>query len=255
MKYKYILPKLLIPFLAVSALAGCATINKGLKSLVGRTESEPAQKKTAKVTRFSEDQNAPVPGAPRSWQRMTKDRFEREAQVNGSPGSLWVMEGQSSYMFSSNVLRLPGEVVNVKMDGAPKNQLETKVKVIKQMLARLDKPKRKPAAINPAAKSDVVTPQQPPAEASPTEAAGADKEKSDDAQMLVESVPARIVDRTVEGNYRIKGTQNFMIGKREYRVIVTGLVRPNDVNGDQVKADQILDPKFDIVSMKKELKL
>lgn len=242
-------------FLAICSFQiGCSTINKGLKSLVGRSEAPVAEKKTSKVSRFSEDPTVAYQGKNKNYQRMTREKFENDAQVNGAPGSLWVMEGQSSYMFSSNVMRLQGEVVNIKMDGAPKNQLETKVKVIKQMLARLEKPKRKPAAAAPKS-TDVAVPQQPPAETAPSENPNASKENEDDSKLLVETVPARIVDRTIEGNYRIKGSQNFMIGKKEYKVIVTGLVRPNDVNGDEVKADQILDPKFDIVSLKKELKL
>ncbi len=239
---------------ASSLLTGCATINKGLKSLVGRSEPPVAEKKSSKVSKFSEDPTVAYQGKNKNYQRMTREKFENDAQVNGAPGSLWVMEGQSSYMFSSNVMRLQGEVVNVKMDGAPKNQLETKVKIIKQMIARLEKPKRKPASAAPKS-TDTVVPQQPPPEAPANENANANKENDDDSKLLVETVPARIVDRTVEGNYRIKGSQNFMIGKKEYKVIVTGLVRPNDVNGDEVKADQILDPKFDIVSLKKELKL
>jgi flagellar L-ring protein precursor FlgH len=71
----------------------------------------------------------------------------------------------------------------------------------------------------------------------------------------VTNVPARIYDRTTEGHYRVKGAQTFMIGKREYKVIVTGLVRGSDMNGDEIPSSALLEPKFDIVSLKKELKL
>ena len=46
-----------------------------------------------------------------------------------------------------------------------------------------------------------------------------------------------------------------MIGKREYKVIVTGLVRPEDFNDAGISAEKILDPQFDIVSSKKGMAL
>ena len=54
-----------------------------------------------------------------------------------------------------------------------------------------------------------------------------------------------------DGNYRVKGTQAFMIGRRECRVIVTGVIRSNDFNDEGISAAQLIDPKFDILSQRK----
>ncbi len=242
---------------------GCAGIGKSLKALVGggspSSTADNSSDKKSKQTKFSDSTAVPYNGKNRNYQRMTRERFEDEAMLHESKdGSLWVMEGQGSYLFSSNTLRLVGDIVNVKLEGSPKSQLDTKVKVIKNLLAKLDKPKRKPAAVNPQDKNaPLPAPEAKPAETAAAPAADSekDKEKEEDSAFQVESVPARISDRTAEGHYRVKGAQTFMIGKREYKVIVTGLVRASDMNGDEVSSSALLDPKFDIVSLKKELKL
>ncbi|HMN67607.1 MAG TPA: flagellar basal body L-ring protein FlgH, partial [Bdellovibrionales bacterium] len=66
------------------------------------------------------------------------------------------------------------------------------------------------------------------------------------------NVPTRIVERTLEGNYRVKGSQPIMIGNREYKVIVTGIVRAEDFNEEGIGAGKLLDPKFDIVSARRK---
>lgn len=239
-------------------LVACGSFGKKLKSFVGGKSSEDSPPPRPRVVKFSENKSIAYNDKNRNYQRMTRERFEQESRVNENTGSLWVMEGQGSYLFSSNTLRLVGEIVNVKLDGNPKSQLETKVKVIKQLLARLDKPKRRIAtARKPGGPNQpAVAQQEAPQGDQPGEPSNEnDKKEEETSDFQVDVVPARIVDRTVEGLYRIKGTQNFMIGKREYKVIVTGLVRPNDVNGDVVEAPQLLEPKFDVVSLKKELRL
>ena len=57
--------------------------------------------------------------------------------------------------------------------------------------------------------------------------------------------------RLVDGNYRVKGSQPFMIGTREFKVIVTGIVRAEDFNEEGTSASKLLDPSFDIVSSRK----
>ena len=66
----------------------------------------------------------------------------------------------------------------------------------------------------------------------------------------VKTVPTRVVERMVDGNYRVRGTQPFMIGTREYKVIVSGIVRAEDFNEEGISASQLLDANFDIVSSK-----
>jgi flagellar L-ring protein precursor FlgH len=42
-----------------------------------------------------------------------------------------------------------------------------------------------------------------------------------------------------------------MIGKREYKVIVTGIVRQEDFDDSGIDASKLLDPQFDIVSSRR----
>jgi flagellar L-ring protein precursor FlgH len=44
----------------------------------------------------------------------------------------------------------------------------------------------------------------------------------------------------------------MMIGNRDYRVIVTGIVRAEDFSEDGVSATKLLDPKFDVVSARQK---
>ncbi len=54
----------------------------------------------------------------------------------------------------------------------------------------------------------------------------------------------------VDGNYRVRVVQPFMIGQREYKVIVTGIVRAEDFNESGVAASQLIDASYDNVSSK-----
>ena len=65
------------------------------------------------------------------------------------------------------------------------------------------------------------------------------------------AVPTRIVERLPDGNYSVKGAQPFMIGKREYKVIVTGMIRPEDFNDEGVSSNKLLDPQYDVVSIRR----
>ena len=68
----------------------------------------------------------------------------------------------------------------------------------------------------------------------------------------VKEVPTRIIEKLADGNYRVKGQQPFMIGQREYKVIVTGVIRPEDFNDAGVSSNKLLDPQFDVVSIRKK---
>ena len=46
-----------------------------------------------------------------------------------------------------------------------------------------------------------------------------------------------------------------MIGKREYKVIVTGMIRPEDFNDQAaVSSGKLMDPQFDVVSIRRSEK-
>lgn len=258
----------------VAALnTGCATINGALKGLFGGKSDTVAQTPKSGTTRFSETDNVRY-NNDLKYKRMNRDRFEEEAEVAQNAGSLWVMEGQGAYLFAQNTTRLVGDILNVRVDGNPKMQLQTKTRVIAKLLSRLERPSatglRGPAsAVAPQAGAQgqpqpgAAPNAQAPADPNAPQAAGLQpgqpvaqslapaQAATPDAPFNVESVPTRIVEVLRDGSYRIRGTQDFMIGKREYRVIVTGIVRQEDFNEDGISADKLMDSQFDIVSAKR----
>lgn len=250
---------LLVGMSVASLSTGCASWGKQLKSLfaepkpaVAAPSQDPSEPQAASA--FDRDEMGQIP--QRQYGRMSRARMEHEAQLTPHAGSLWRTEGQGAYLFSENNFRLKGDLLNVKLDGAPKEQLEAKAKVIADLLKKLDKP-RGPAS---AAKSGG----QQTAAAAPAE--GGDSKAADGAagpapeesaavefkQLPVEVVPTRVLERLADGNYRVEGSQAFMIGKREYRVLVAGIVRAQDFNDESVPAPRLMEPKFDIVATKKQ---
>jgi flagellar L-ring protein FlgH len=191
----------------------------------------------------------------RQYKKMTKSRMEEESELQASAGSMWVMEGQGAYLFSQNKSRREGDILNVKVEGAAQKQIETKVAVIKKLLKQLEEeeakakeqeqntiPQQGLAAADDKTKKPEAAARAPASEKKPEE-----KEEP----LEIGAVPTRIVERQPDGNYRIKGAQPFMIGKREYKVIVTGIIRPEDFNDDGVSSSKLLDPQFDVVSVRR----
>ncbi len=234
---------------AFAALGGCASISKTWKSLLGH-EDDPIAKVT--TPRFSEQDTLRVSN-DKQYKRMNRQRFEEEADVKADAGSLWVMEGQGAYLFSQNQMRMVGDLLNVKIDGAPRTQLQTKSKVISKLLDRLENPVRGPASTA----STAPAPGAPAAAAAPEAkadepvAAKPGEAPKSDGPFNVSVVPTRIIEQLKDGSYRVRGMQPFMIGKREYKVIVTGVVRPEDFDDAGIEAAKLLDPQFDIVSSRK----
>lgn len=231
---------------------GCASFNRGVKGLV--SDDKP------KLTKYSEQENVRFQ-SDRKYRRMNKNKFEDEAEVNAQAGSLWVMEGQGAYLFAQNQTRMMGDLLNVRIEGSPRTQLSSKTKVISKLLDRLENPNRNPAS----AQTSIAKPGAVGAEGAPKPEGGADGdaaktasaekvgEKLDpkDPISTVQTVPTRIVEQLKDGSYRVKGMQPFMIGKREYKVIVTGVVRPEDFDDAGIDSSKLLDSQFDIVSSRK----
>lgn len=252
---------ILLP-LAFAALSGCASFGRGLKSFISGEEESP-RRPASTLTRFSENENVPV-NSNRQYRRMNRQRFEEEADLKADAGSLWVMEGQGAYLFAQNQTRMVGDLLNVKIEGAARSQLLTKVRVIARLLERLDASRRGLASQEdapapqggtaPTAQANEQQQQQQNANAqqggaqAPNQAADA---KKDEALFPVEVVPTRIVEQLKDGSYRVRGLQAFMIGKREYKVVVTGIVRQQDFDDSGIDSSKLLDPQFDIVSAKK----
>jgi flagellar L-ring protein precursor FlgH len=261
---------LILLLVAVMLLSGCTSFGKKMKAyFAGEQEKKPEVAKQINETGepFDRDSMGQIP--PRQYGRMTREKFESEAQVGPRSGSLWRNEGQGAYLFAENNFRLVGDLLSVKLDGAPKEQLVSKAKIIRDLWKKLDS-QRSPASAKgkqggpaPAAGGDTPAPAPAPAatadgkspEGGAPAQAGVNPDEidanSEEKPLAVEVVPTRVVGRTADGNYKVEGSQSFMIGKREYKVLVAGIVRAQDFNDEFVGATRLMDPKFDIVSTKK----
>lgn len=242
----------------LGGLSGCSSFGKSLKSFVG---GKPSEDKTVSTPVFSEQQDLPY-HSDRQYRRMNRQKFEEEADIAAGAGSLWVMEGQGAYLFSQNQTRMVGDLLNVRIEGAPKSQLVTKVKVISRLLARLEHPQRGLASKTPAPQGANESNAQQGANgaqgnedqnqnATGGTNANQNENEKDSSPFAVQVVPTRIVEQLKDGSYRVRGIQPFMIGKREYKVIVTGVVRPEDFDDAGIDSSKLLDPQFDIVSSRK----
>lgn len=226
--------------------SGCAFLNRSLK------DDRP------KVATYSDQGNLPF-DSDRKYRRMNRNKFEDEAEMGAQAGSLWVMEGQGAYLFAQNQTRMMGDLLNVRMEGNPRSQLSSKVKVISKLLEKLETPVRGPAAAAkpPGAPADPAAPAAAgaaPGATAPDAAAPATAEKAVDPKdpiANIQNVPTRIVEQLKDGSYRVKGVQPFMIGRREYKIIVTGVVRPEDFDDNGIDSSKLLDSQFDIVSSRK----
>jgi len=237
---------------------GCSTLSYGTQkagSWVGLSQDPdappppPTQFNGDPIVKFSENPNTYNP-SNRQYRKMTRTRMEEEAQLHDKAGSMWVNEGQGAYLFAQNKSRREGDLLNVKIEGSAQKQVETKVSVIKKLLKQLEEEELKKNQPEVPAGNLAQSPKgETPARAPASEPK---KVEEKDEPLNLEMVPTRIVERLPDGNYRVKGQQPFMIGKREYKVIVTGLVRPEDFNDQSaLSSNQLLDPQFDVVSIRR----
>ncbi len=242
-------------FILVVALScvDCASFGKKLKSWMGGGDDKKVAA-SPPVTSFANQPNVST-GKDRKYRRVTKDNFGDDEGLEENSGSLWRKEGQASYLFSQNNLRLMGDIINVDVEGKAADNLGAKLAIIKQNLARIENPKpangakgtnkdRQPAA------TDTNTPGASGADVAQTEEAKA----KDLAEKKFDSVPCRITERNPDGSYRVKGQSSVYVGRHEYRLIVTGLVRPDDVTSDVVGSSKLIDGKFDLVASNKEVR-
>jgi flagellar L-ring protein FlgH len=235
--------------------AGCSTM-KGWFGLGKKEEKQVFVVEGEPSTKFSENNYLP-PSTNRQYKRMTQQRLEEESEVNAQAGSMWVMEGQSSYLFTQNKTRREGDLLSIKIEGAAQKQIETKVAVIKKLLKQLEDEEKKAKEMEMMKEKGAALAQQPspggdPQKIEMARAPASEGEKEKEEELKIENVPTKIIEHEADGNYRIKGQQPFMIGKREYKVIVTGMVRPEDFNDEGLSSNKLLDPQFDVVSLKRK---
>ncbi len=192
----------------------------------------------------------------RVYKRTTKDSLSRDAKLQQEAGSLWVMQGQGSYLFAQNNLRMIGDLVNVDIDGEPKKELEQKVETIAFLLKRLEQRRleferkqeeRRLAMMKE--REDKESEGRNPA-STPKEEEKKEEEKSEleDFKFDIKKVATRIKERMFNGNYRVEGSKGFLIGDKEYRVIITGVARAEDIVGESVNSSNLIEANFDIVS-------
>jgi flagellar L-ring protein precursor FlgH len=248
----------ILGFLTVG-LSGCSSLGKKWKEMISgdAPKDQSVTKPKGYGTTFNQQPNV-VPPVYRQYRRTKKQDLEGQARLDNKAGSLWVMEGQGAFLFSENVVRVVGDPLAINIEGDPADQLTQKSKVISRLLNQLEERRRRALGRAPAA--DGKTEEAPDANAKagkkpdPAAAAAAPTDKpenpDDSRSFSVKTVPTRIVERLVDGNYRVRGMQPFMIGTREYRVIVSGIVRSEDFNENGINASQLLDSNFDIVSAK-----
>lgn len=254
-KRQFVLIAFLLIF-TVLTQTGCASFNRKLKGWLGGKSSTPEQtKQVSTLTKFSESPDV-SPRVRRQYKRTTKESLSEESALDSKSGSLWVMEGQGAYLFSQNIVRLVGDPLAVQLEGDPKDQLNSKVTVIKKLLAKIEE-RQKARMRNPASEKgeddeDSSGDKKKDKKEKAKETAQTKEQPEVPSDMNIKNVPTRIVERTLEGNYRVKGSQPFMIGSREYKVIVTGIVRAEDFNEEGIPSSKLLDPKFDIVSARRK---
>lgn len=234
---------------------GCSGFNRKIKSLFSGNSAKVSKRSARRPSVSYNKRKSYQTNLNRNYKRMTKKKLIQDSGLSPRSGSLWVMEGQGAYLFSQNIVRLIGDPLSVKIVGEPQKQLETKVDVIKDLLKRQSARSRlaKRDAARKARDKDKGKGAKKKAKPKARNIAS-DKNDKDglDSKFGVNSVQTRIVERLVDGNYRVKGSQSFMIGRREYKVILTGIVRSDDFAEDGVPATKLLDSKFDIVSVRKK---
>lgn len=276
-----------------AAFYGCATVEE-----IPVVEKKPEATDPEPIVKYSTEPNyAPV--SDRDYRQMTRQKMEDESALNAGAGSLWVMEGQTSYLFAQNKQRRTGDPTRIKIEGAALKQLETKVSTISELLNQLEE-QRKQAELDQKKleedkkvddakklrlaeiekeKDNILTNglagNDPTAEAiqklaeanvnkrmpasipdpkvkkdeKPVVAAQKKEEKPDLKD--VEFIPSRIIEKTPEGMYKISGQQMMTIQKRPYKVIATGMVRPEDFDDQSINSGKIFEPQYDIIHIKK----
>ena len=242
--------KAFVLVLGLVTMSGCTTMKDLFASLNG--EDQPPRLENIKsAPKYSDNQNMAVP-TDRQYKRMNRHRMEEESDLGQNAGSTWVMEGQGAYLFAQNKMRTEGDLLNVKLDGPAMKQVETKVSVIKNLLKQLEDQQKHELNNSLASAGGGETRAPASAEAKPEEPKK-EEAKADGKEELADiaTVPTRIVEKLADGNYRVKGQQPFMIGKREYKVIVTGMIRPEDFNDEGITSQKLLDPQYDVVSIRK----
>lgn len=187
----------------------------------------------------------------RQYQRMTKDRLEKENELYAHSGSLWVMEGQTGYLFAQNKMRKEGDILPVTLEGPLLDQVRQKIKTIKKLMDEIEKENEKYLKASTSSRGLAQESAQDGGDekkAEPDSAGG----KSADDKMELEPIMARITERLPDGAYRVRGQRHIMVNDKEFKVLVTGMVRPEDFSDQGISSNRLLDSDVDVLSVRKK---
>jgi len=268
MKGKYIFR--LFVLILFSSATGCAVFDGLVDRITGvkhpRAErNSEIRRRRPKAKTYSATENY-MSGPERKYKRMTRKKMSDEAMLGSNSGSLWQQQGQSGYLFSENPLKMIGDNVGIRIEGDSKEQLNEKVRAIKNLMVKL-KERREKATKRMAMKRrmrrrDVAAMEGaplPPLKKDPKKKIAkkqvdqkSKSGKKDENYLDFEKVATRVVEKLPDGNYRVKGSRPILISNREYRVIVDGVAKPEDFEGGEISSDKLLDAQFDIVSTRRK---
>lgn len=268
--------------------AKIAAAEKAQAEKIAKLQQEPEVDPEEPMTKYSELNNM-APATDRQYKRMTRKKMEEESELYSSAGSLWKMDGQTSYLFAENKHRREGDMTSIKVEGAAMKLIENKAMVISDLLKkleiqrlkaedeqkkieahrqklaqmeeerklRLEKIARGEIVVDPLEekelmnpiKDDAVTGIESRAPANADNKYNIKDEKIDLKE--VASIPSKIIE-TVQGDgYRIRGQQYLTIKNKSYKVIATGVIRTEDFKDDVVSSNKLLDAQYEIVHVKR----
>lgn len=264
--------------------SGCATISDFFGFEAPPPKEEVVVKEEApkeQFTKYSDISNY-APTTDRQYKRMTKERMEEESELHAGAGSLWVMEGQTSYLFAQNRHRREGDMTNVKVEGASLKMLQTKVATIQdllkeleiqkkeaeekkrlqeaaqQKLADIESEKKSILAKNEADNEDAaqklaekrIAERKPASEAPKIAVKDQVKDEKIDLKEL-DKFPMKITEALQGGQYKVMGQQTINIRNKPYKIIATGVVRSDDFNDQSISSEKLYDAQFDVLHVKK----
>ncbi len=237
--------------------------------------------------RYSELNNM-APPSDRQYKRMTRKKMEEESELYSSAGSLWKMEGQTSFLFAENKHRREGDPTVIKMEGAALKLIESKVAVVQDLLKQLENQKQKAEAdavkaevekmrlsqieeekklrAQKIARGEIVidpmdeqlkdlSAASEKSDLALRKPAGVEVAKNEAEEKIdlkdIESIPSKIVEKMSEDTYRIRGQQFLTIKRKPYKVIATALIRAEDFKDGGVSSSKLLDAQFDLIHIKR----
>lgn len=236
------------------------------------------------LTKYSEIHNFSPP-ADRQYKRMTRERLEDDSELQQGAGSLWVMEGQTSYLFAQNKHRSEGDPTALKLEGMAMKDVQMKAITIKdllnelelqkkqaeekkrkdeeekQRLAEIEKEKKYILAKNEADNEDAAqllaeqrVSSRKPAAASATVVVAPPVDPNADKINFkdIETVPMKVTEKLPDGQYRVSGQQYMTIKNRPYKLIATGIVRAEDFSDQSISSEKLFNSQYDIIHLKKE---